>query len=72
MSKFLANEREKQTFSSVVFAFFFDQLSLLFHTKCDTCDSKKNKIAVERRALRARERAVALPLFSHPTFLIEH
>ena len=71
MYKFLANEREKQTFYSFVFAFFRPAFSPISHQVWHLWQ-QKNKIAVERRALRAHERAVALPLFSHPTFLIEH
>ena len=37
--------------------------SLIFHLECDTCDSKKNNIAVGRRALRVRARAFC-PLLS--------
>ena len=42
--------------------------SLILHLECDTCDSKKNNIAVGRRALRVRARAFC-PLLS-PRFLL--
>ena len=62
MSKFLANEREKQTFYSFVFAFFRPAFSPISHQVWHLWQ-QKNKIAVERRVLRARERAAVLPSF---------